>query len=589
MKKIIIHKKDDILAVIQKILDCRETEITLFIPNGSALEHRGGEFYLILRESKAAGKQISIETKSERIIEYGLAAGIKIKNLPSGQDKKPIADIIPKRTREIPATLSIKNKEKEKKRDSFSAEDKPIKKRFKSFFSLRRQARPSPVSDSVPVSDVSDEIVVSDDKKENKTKRMVFRRSVREDVGASPQEDENFVVSEQESEDALLVKAGRVSRFKRPLVFLLGLSLIFAAVLFFIFSPKLEAHLVFKKINWIFSDEAAVAVQVNGLADKKVVLPAQFFRLNKNLIFEAEATEEKRVENRAVGKITIYNAYSSRPQPLVEETRFVTPEGKVFLLTRNITVPGARIREGRIVPSSIEAEVVAEQPGEEHNLGPVSRLSIPGFRGGPRYGGFYGELKEPTKGGFVGKVRVPTENDILSAREEARNRVRGVLLFEVLNRLPERFKILDGAALFTILREEVDPAVSPEGKFRVFIDAEKRALAFRDEDLINGLRRHFFEQAGSQDFILRNYTLSYQLANADSENNVLNLRVEFNSQWIQSFDKNELKEKLAGQKEAEIRAAVLSLAGIDRTRIKLSPFWVRTAPLNPERIEITFE
>lgn len=543
MKKVIVHKKDGIPAVIQKILDCREVEIVLSIPQDSALEKHGGEFYLILRESKAADKQVSIETESERIIEYALSAGIKVKNLPADQDKKTLTDIIPQRTLKIPTKSSTKDKEKERKPGFFSAKDKQIKKSpsrpLKSFFSFQRKTRDFSVSE--------------DDRKRDEEKEALFRR------------------------------------FKRPLFFLLGLFLIFAAVSCFIFLPKLEAHLVFKKINWIFSDETIAGVQAKDLAYEKVVLPVQLFRLDKNLIFEADATGEKHVENKAVGKIIIYNAYSSQPQPLVQNTRFVTPEGKIFRLTKNIIIPGAKIKEGKIIPSSIEAEVMADQPGKEYNLGPVSRLLIPGFHGGAKYDGFYGELKEPTKGGFIGKVKVPTESDVFSAKEEARSKVKDVLLFEVLSRLPEGFKILDGAALFTVLREEVDSVADAEGKFRVLVYAEKRVLSFREEDLINGLRHYFFKRAGSQDFVLRNYTLSYQLVSADFENNLLALRVEFNSEWIQSFDEKELKEKLAGQKEPEIRAAVLSLDGIDRAKVELSPFWVRTAPLNPERIEITFE
>lgn len=536
MKKIYIHKKDSVPAVIQKILDCRETEIVLSIPAGSALEHRGGEFYLILRETKAAGKQISILTESERIIEYAAAAGIKVENLPAEKEKKSLTDIIPRRPFQMPAKMPV-----EEHKAAVSERSQPdlhSRSRINAFLSFkRRKSRPM---------------------------------------------------------DDAMVKTGGEKRFsfrhlKYPAVFLASLFLISLTALILIFLPRLQVHLVFKKIDWVFQDEVVAAVQTKDLTYEKVVIPAQLFRLDKNLVFEAPATGEKYVEHKAVGKIIIYNAYSSKPQPLVKNTRFVTPEGKIFRLIKNVTIPGAEVREGKIIPSSIEAEVIADQPGEAYNLGPVSRLRIPGFQGTAKYDGFYGELKEPTKGGFVGNVRVPTESDIVAAKEAAYSRVKDVLRFEILNRMPAGFKILEGADHFEVLREEVDTVADEAGKFKVIIYAEHKILAFRDEDLINSLRRRFFEDRETEDFILRNYTLAYRLNSADFENNILRLGVEFNSQWIRSFDEEKLKEKLAGQREARIKTEILSLPGIDRAKIEFFPFLVTTAPKNTDKIGITFE
>ncbi len=74
-------------------------------------------------------------------------------------------------------------------------------------------------------------------------------------------------------------------------------------------------------------------------------------------------------------------------------TRFLALDGKIFRLTKGITVPGAKIVEGKIIPSSIEAAVIADQPGEAYNIGPVSRFSIPGLKGTPKYEAFYAESK----------------------------------------------------------------------------------------------------------------------------------------------------------------------------------------------------
>ena len=57
----------------------------------------------------------------------------------------------------------------------------------------------------------------------------------------------------------------------------------------------------------------------------------------------AKATGEKELNDRAVGQIVIYNAYSSEAQQLVARTRFSTPDGKIFRTQKAITVPGAKV------------------------------------------------------------------------------------------------------------------------------------------------------------------------------------------------------------------------------------------------------
>ena len=121
-------------------------------------------------------------------------------------------------------------------------------------------------------------------------------------------------------------------------------------------------------------------------------------------------------------------------------TRFVTPDGKLFRLVSSVTVPGAQVTNGQIVPSSIDAPVAADQPGDAYNVGPVNKLTIPGFQGSPKYNAFYGQLASGTSGGFVGTKAVPTAADITSGKDKSERGVAGKPCERSYHELSEQFQ-----------------------------------------------------------------------------------------------------------------------------------------------------
>ncbi len=227
------------------------------------------------------------------------------------------------------------------------------------------------------------------------------------------------------------------------------------------FLPKATIKIITKKTEWVYNDSV--------IADKKGgQLPAEIFSVKKNFNFSFQALGRKQVERKAGGKIIIYNAFSSSPQPLVAGTRFETPDKKIFRLTERIIVPGAQVVDGKIKSSSIEATVIADQPGSQYNIGPVSRFSIPGFSGTPKERGFYAESKEPMKGGFVGEAAYPTEDDIKKAKERARKELQDYIDSYFSLQIPQGFKFIEGSRQFNILKEEVNAETDEKGNFAIF-------------------------------------------------------------------------------------------------------------------------
>ena len=356
-----------------------------------------------------------------------------------------------------------------------------------------------------------------------------------------------------------------------------------------VFLPKAKIDIVFKKTPWVFSgDVVAAANIVAGSFTDKISLPGQFFEFEKNSIFNFPASGEKYVESKAVVDLTVYNAYSSLSQKLVKSTRFVSPDGKIFRLTGELTIPGAKVENGKIIPSSIAVKAEADKAGGEYNIGPISRLNIPGFQKTAKYEGFYGEIKGKASGGYIGKTKVPTAADIASAKDKAGEEIAISLDLEMNSKMPKGFSVLEGATETIMAKETASPIADSTGNFQLSLSAKKRLMAFKEESLLAVLTSVF---AGKEkgDFLLKDYKTTYGKASVDFSAKKISFKMDFSSNWIPQLNQEDFKSSVLGLKESRAREAALSLKDLERVDIELWPFWVRSVTKNPERVIVTYD
>ena len=85
------------------------------------------------------------------------------------------------------------------------------------------------------------------------------------------------------------------------------------------------------------------------------------------------------VAQKSKGKITVYNEYGSSPQILIATTRFQSVEGLIFRTLKTISVPGARVENGKTIAGAIDVEVIADKAGQVYNVAP-GKFTIPAFK-----------------------------------------------------------------------------------------------------------------------------------------------------------------------------------------------------------------
>lgn len=354
------------------------------------------------------------------------------------------------------------------------------------------------------------------------------------------------------------------------------------------FLPKAKIKIVTIKEEWSYINSiiAAKDATEGNLSQKQI--PAEIFSLKKNFTFSFPATGKKQVERKASGKIIIYNAYSSDLQTLVANTRFLTPDNKIFRLNEKTVVPGAKIIEGKIVPSNIEVVVTSDRPGPEYNIGPVSRFTIPGFQGSEKYQKFYAESKEPMKGGFIGEQAFPTDEDVKKGKEKAEKELKDYIDSFLSLQISPEFKVIDGSKQFIILKEEVNKEVDEKGNFTIFAEAKSSMIVFRESDLKN-----LMEQAGradlGADFKIKEYKLEYGVGRADFKQGRISFAIDFKGVFEQPFNPESFKQEAVKRNEKELKNLISSFPNIEKVVVSFWPFWVKKVPDNPQRVKIEVE
>lgn len=392
--------------------------------------------------------------------------------------------------------------------------------------------------------------------------------------------------TEDESGPSLIAATLSQLSPKRVLALLVCLFLTVGFFIGWFVLPRVEITL-YPKTELSFL-EIAVKVDKNIFQTDFLLnrIPGQMIKLEKIESGEFLSSGEKQVNEKARGIITVYNEYSSSPQILVETTRFLSKEGKLFRLTKAIVVPGAKVEEGKIVPSSIAAEAIADEPGEAYNIAPAD-FTIPGFKGTPKYDAFYGRSSLSMSGGVVGKVKIISQDDFDNAKKILFKDLRERVYQQIKDEIPTGFKLLDIAISEKIDPISISPAVGSQAtKFTLNTKIILGGLIFNESDLKELIKKDIESQVSSQRKLFdKSITIDYKKASADFDSGVINLDISAEGKTMKKIDIDKLKEQIRGKSEEKIKE-IFSALEVESAKINFWPLWIKKIPKRLDKIKI---
>ena len=527
MKRIFINKNDGIAEIVENIINDADLDITLVIPKNALIGESVSNFRLLKREADTANKNLRIESVDDDIL-----ASAKASHLPS------IHPLF--KTKKIRGGVS----------DIVTAEEEDLP---------QTQAQPE-------------------------------HKNLQEVISGNEEEESGEYFHETPEESVIQEVSPQKKRwfFRPKFLIILGALLIVLIGGFFVAGAlrKAEVFVNFEELPWGYEDKFLATAATTELNSETNIFPAEIFTEDKNITETFPASGKDYVSHKATGKILIYNAYSSEPQALVATTRFISEDGKLFRLNTAVTVPGAEIKDGKIIPASIEANVTADKAGGESNLTGGERLSIPGFKGSPKYEGFYGELIK-TSGGFIGEKSVPTNAEIESAKEKTKDLLISNLESSFLNNRPKGFKILDDAIKTEIIGLSVNTNTDDQGNFSVFGEAKLQAIGFKESDLEKLLVA--IASPDSTDLIFKSINLEFKDVSASIDGGELRFSLTVDGTLTQAFIKEDFANQIINKDIDDVRNLVSNLPRLTDAKISLWPRWLKRFPSDTSRINITVD
>jgi hypothetical protein len=364
----------------------------------------------------------------------------------------------------------------------------------------------------------------------------------------------------------------------------------------YLFLPKAKVT-IFSKTKTTSADlEVKADAKYGSVNSEEKAIPSRAISVSEEINENFDATGTKGASShKARGMITIYNEYSSATQPLVATTRFLSGSGKLFRLVNSVIISGVTTVGAESKPGAIEAEVVADEAGEEFNIEP-SKFSIPGFQnsGNEKYTKIYAKsFKTMTGGGTGGEmVKTMTDADISSAKNRALSEINSKIKEKLKNESGEGYVILDesmnfGDPVYKISNSSGDIV----DNFTVNLKLDAKALIFREADLNDILISIIGKSAGPDKKVIEDsITQEFGKAEADFTNSVLKIKVNAGAKIAPVLDLDSIKKGLLGKSTAELEAYLKDYSDIARVEVEYWPAFISgRIPQYGSRVEIELD
>jgi hypothetical protein len=592
--KIYIKKDEEIPSIISRIKRRKEKEIILVVPHNALILNNVLNLKILKKEAESLNKNISIitassEAESENVKAKPDVAGREKKNLVSSIIK---ADDLSKFKKDSDIDASFKKSDEFNARSSF--EDKTgldllndnnnaetdHEKKIKMF-------------DIVKKVNNLDETVNKDyepdvEKIENK-KADSYQESF-EDSG----DDIKLQMKEKIMKPE--IKASRKTTTILPLLsskivaLFIFISFVAVSLAVAFILPKADINIALKKEIVAYDFEFIADESLSKIDAVNNKVPLEKIEISSEESGNYPSTGKKHVQEKASGEITVFNEYSSSPQRIVANTRFLSKkDGKLFRVKEAVTIPGFSRVEGVDVPGQVTIKVYADKPGEGYNIGPDS-FHLPGLQGSPKYTSIYARSVKSMSGGMDKEVTYFSQSDYITAEEKLVKLAKEKNEKDLLNKISEKVLLLENTKKEEKLEISTDVKVGDiVDNFQMSVKAESSAFLVSRADLDEIINEKINSRLDTNKKLLDN-SRSYEVGEITiNEDERIAIPININQGLIIKVDIEKLKKDIAGKSEAELKSYFSNMSGVKSTDVSCWPFWVKSIPSSYEKINITID
>ncbi|MEK7479977.1 MAG: hypothetical protein AAB665_01665 [Patescibacteria group bacterium] len=291
------------------------------------------------------------------------------------------------------------------------------------------------------------------------------------------------------------------------------------------------------------------------------------------------------VEDRASGTVIAVNEYSAQSVKLIKNTRFATPEGLIFRVPADVVIPGKK----GTTAGEISITVIADQAGEAYNVGPQTRLTIPGLKSTPSmYTKVYGRSTAAMQGGFAGDRPGTAPGALDSARADVRARLDEKARATVRARTDDPTVTFPG--LLRVTYESLPDTVEAGGGLRIHERAHVELPVFPADIFARVVAESVSADAEAAGItfkaapdLVAHLGSAADVSLADKP---LDFTLEGGAQLVWNIDAPSLTAALAGRDEAAFQTIVNGFPAIQEASARIEPFWKSSFPADPSDIKV---
>ncbi len=216
---------------------------------------------------------------------------------------------------------------------------------------------------------------------------------------------------------------------------------------------------------------------------------------------------------------------------------------------------------------------------------------MPGFAGDPRFEKFTAKSQGTIAGGFVGDEPAVATADLEAAKAELKAMLDVGTQRQLAESIPETSVAIPGT--LTMVYGDIVQAASADKKSATLSQsATAQGAVMNVRDFASALARKLVSDYKGEAVDFKDEgTLTVEVATTTKQaEDQLTLKVVGQTTLVWQFDPNKLKEAMLGRDKSQFQAIVQSFApAITSATATVKPFWVKTFPSDPEKIEIEID
>lgn len=302
-------------------------------------------------------------------------------------------------------------------------------------------------------------------------------------------------------------------------------------------------------------------------------------------------TSKKRVTEKAAGEIVIYNECSTGPQTLVAGTRFLSKDGKVFKLDAAVSVAGFTKPEDEVVPGQEVVKVTAEEAGESSNIQPTT-FTIPKLQeqGSWKYSCLYARSEKAMTGGMDKEVAYVSQDDYDKAKATLLEAVKKENEEKISGQTDENSIFLDDKADEGTVEDKSSVEVGGLGEsFDLTVTLKKSVFSVAKADMQDVLGKKILKLNTYADAKPVEGSIEYTLGDFVEKDKQLSLDVSAVQKFSFELDQDKIKREIGGKDKQELNEYFGKMEGIRSVSVNFWPFWVTRVPENADKIDLTVD